>query len=78
MNITVKDVPPELHQRLRERAEESGRSLNKQILFTLEQSIRPKRVDLATLLTRIRRRRSEMTVWLEDESLQTAIEEGRR
>ena len=33
MNITIKDIPEELHAILRHQAEVNGRSLNKQILF---------------------------------------------
>lgn len=77
MNITVKDVPEELHRRLREAADQSGRSLNKMILFALEQSFAPRRVDRGPLVGRIRRRREGMGVWLEDDSLRAAIDEGR-
>ncbi len=78
MNITIKDVPQELHERLRELADQSGRSLNKLILYTLEQSVLPRQVDRAALLGRIRRRRGDMTAWLEDVALQAAISKGRR
>lgn len=78
MNITIKDVPEELHERLRKVADESGRSLNKQILYTLEHSIRSRKIDRLELLSRIKLRRSEMTAWLDDESLRSAIEEGRQ
>ncbi len=77
MNITVKDVPQDLHHRLRSAAHRSGRSLNKLILFTLEQSVSPTRVDRAALLSRIRRRRDGMEAWLEDEALRSAIQGGR-
>ena len=78
MNITVKDVPQELHERLRQLAVESGRSLNKMILYTLEQSVRPRKIDRGELLGRIRQRRAGMSAWLEDDSLRAAIQEGRR
>ena len=78
MNITVKDVPQDLHKRLREVADQSGRSLNKLILYTLEQSLRPRKIDRSALLSRIRRRRGDMSAWLEDDSLRAAIQEGRR
>lgn len=77
MNITVKDVPPALHERLRAVAERSGRSLNKLILYTLEQSVSPRQANPVELLGRVRRRRSEMKLWLDDESLEAAIDEGR-
>ena len=78
MNITLKDVPQDLHQRLRQAADQSGRSLNKLILYTLEQSLRPQRIDRRRLLSRIKQRRAGMDAWLEDDSLRAAIQEGRR
>ncbi len=78
MNITLKDVPPALHERLRRAAEQSGRSLNRLILHTLDQCFSPRPVSRARLLRRIRQRREAMTAWLEDEPLQAAIREGRR
>ena len=78
MNITLKDVPDALHRRLRKLADQSGRSLNKMILFTLEQSVQPRRVDRAALVGRIQKRRNRIDAWLEDEPLRTAIQEGRR
>ena len=78
MNITVKDVPQELHKRLREAAVQSGRSLNKLILCTLERSFFPRRVDRGELIAKIRKRRESMDVWIQDGALSRAIKEGRR
>lgn len=78
MNITLKDVPQDLHERLRQIADQSGRSLNKLILYKLEQSVRSQRIDRQGLLSRIKRRRAGMSAWLEDDSLRAAIQEGRR
>ena len=78
MNITLKSVSPELHHRLREVAERSGRSVNKLILHTLEQALHPRKVDRARLPGRIKRRREGMEIWLDDEFLRNAIHEGRR
>jgi hypothetical protein len=76
-NITLKDVPDELHERLRAAAEASGRSLNKLILTTLERSLGPRRIDRLDLLERIRSRRATMAPVLDDALLQEAIREGR-
>ncbi|MBJ7391464.1 MAG: hypothetical protein JHC85_07865 [Chthoniobacterales bacterium] len=78
MNITLKDVPQDLHKRLRQIADQSGRSLNKLILYKLEQSVRPQKIDRHGLLSRIKRRRVGMSAWLEDDSLRAAMQEGRR
>ena len=77
VNVTLKDVPESLHRRLREAAEESGRSLNKLILYTLEREFCSHKSDREVLIERIRTRREVMKAWLEDETLEHAIEEGR-
>jgi hypothetical protein len=76
-NITLKDVPDDLHERLRSAAELSGRSLNKLILTTLERSLGPRRIDRVDLLNRIRSRRATMNRVLDEAVLQEAIREGR-
>lgn len=77
MNMTLKDVPDSLHQKLREAAEESGRSLNKLILYTLERAFCAHKSDRAALLHRINLRRNEMDIWIDDQSLEAAIEDER-
>lgn len=37
MTITLKNVSPSLHRYWKERAERNGRSLNKELLYSLEQ-----------------------------------------
>jgi plasmid stability protein len=76
-NITLKDVPEDLHERLRVAAEASGRSLNKLILTTLERSLGPRRIDRLDLIERIRNRRATMDRILDDALLEEAIREGR-
>lgn len=76
-NITLKDVPDDLHQRLRAAAEETGRSLNKMILTLLETAVWPHKSDRLVLLDRIRARRSKLHYLVDDASLQKAIEERR-
>jgi len=77
MNVTVKDVPKELHERLRVVADETGRSLNKLILITLERALVPQKTDRKVLLQRIRGRREKMDSILDDTSLVSAIKGGR-
>lgn len=77
MNITVKDVPKDLHERLRSVADETGRSLNKLILVTLERALTPQKTDRDELLQRIQDRRATMGSVLDDEGLSGAIKGGR-
>ena len=77
MNITVKDVPKDLHQRLKEAADQSGRSLNKMILVTLDRALTSQKSDRDQLVQRIQARRATMTSILDDEGLSQAIKGGR-
>ncbi len=77
MNVTVQDVPSDLHERLRSVADETGSSLNKVILIILERALFPRKINRADLLTRIRARRGCMSIVLDDSGLNTAIEEDR-
>ena len=42
-SVTLRDIPPELHKRLKESAERNRRSLNAEILLRLESSAAPSR-----------------------------------
>ena len=77
MNITIKEVPKELHERLRAVADETGRSLNKLILVTLERALVPRKADRRALMQRIRTRRGTMDSILDDATLARAIQGGR-
>lgn len=77
MNITLKDVPKELHENLKVTADRTGRSLNKLILITLERALSPQKVDRAKLLRRVRARRDRMKSILTDDMLSESIKEGR-
>jgi hypothetical protein len=77
MNITIKDLPKPPHQRLKKASAQSGGSLNKFIIYTLEKSVFPVRQDRAALLERIRRTRRAMKVTIDEDSLYQAIHEGR-
>ena len=76
--ITVKNIPPDLYDLLKNSAQTNRRSINSEILFYLEQSLRSKRVDPDTFLTEIKRLHQEYTgPPLTDEFLQKAKAEGR-
>ena len=66
MNITLKDIPKGLHERLRATADRAGRSLNKQILFTLERAVSPKKTNRVALLKRIQCDGGEAGFYLDD------------
>jgi plasmid stability protein len=47
LNLTLKNVPPELHRVLKARAESNRRSLNREILALLEAQVQAPVVDVA-------------------------------
>jgi plasmid stability protein len=78
--ITLKNVPDDLHRRLKERAERHHRSLNREAIRCLEEAVADERIEEQALLARIRANRARMVergVWLTEESLLEATEEGR-
>jgi hypothetical protein len=78
MNITIKDVPKPVYQRLKKAAAQSGRSMNKFVIYTLERTLFPVvRKDRAELLESIRRQREAMPFSLDVETMQRYIDEGR-
>jgi plasmid stability protein len=78
-NITLRDIPTELHKKLRAEAEVHGRSLNKEILLRLKVSLmqRPARSASEILAASDRVRRRLKGVWLDDATLEAARREGR-
>lgn len=77
MNITLKEVPPALHEKLKALAERTGRSLNREIIHVLESVILPTPVDRTELIARIRERREKIGGNLKPGDLEKAIGEGR-
>jgi plasmid stability protein len=63
-NLTLKDVPPALHARLRARAEKHRRSLNREAIACLEAAVLAETIDTEELLAQARaaRRRVRDTV----------------
>ena len=58
-SITIRDLPSGLHARLRERAAQHRRSLNAEIVHTLDQATAPRTVDPHTAIQDLRRLRAE-------------------
>ncbi|MFP4166668.1 MAG: FitA-like ribbon-helix-helix domain-containing protein [Opitutales bacterium] len=84
-SITLKNVPDGLHRAYRERAQRHARSLNREILQTLEMAASEERPDARAALARARqrvarqvaRRRAEESRQLSTEDYLDGIREGR-
>ena len=52
-NLNIKNVPKELYARIKKRATEHRRSLNSEVLVTLETALNSRRVDSRRFLTQL-------------------------
>jgi plasmid stability protein len=76
--ITIKDVPPAVHRALKSRAEAHGRSLNKEIIITLESMVHGSPVDATAIGMHARAVRETMGVYLTQRDLTVFKNTGRR
>ncbi|GMV95001.1 MAG: hypothetical protein AMXMBFR82_47790 [Candidatus Hydrogenedentota bacterium] len=77
-NITVKSIPSELYDRLKQSATENRRSVNQEIIVCLERTLLTKKPDSAALLARVDdlRERANLPP-LTDEILRKVKSDGR-
>lgn len=76
--LTIKNIPDGLYVRLKERAKQHRRSINSEVIVYLEQALGSAPLDLTAFLARVRARRQTMSrVYLTDEDLRAAKNEGR-
>jgi antitoxin FitA len=77
-NLTIKNIPDDLYQRLKKRAEVNRRSMNAEVLVCLEETLITPQVDTTTILSRIRELRAKTTRHLlADEEILKIKNEGR-
>jgi len=79
--LTLKDVPVHLHRRLKARAEQNGRSLNREVIECLEASFAAAPIDLEAELAEIRALRRRIAVGtrfrVTDQEIDRAKRQGR-
>ncbi|MEX2401130.1 MAG: Arc family DNA-binding protein [Rhodothermales bacterium] len=76
--LTLKNIPTELHRRLKERAARNRRSLNNEAIHCLEQALAAAPTEPESYLDRIRPLRQKTNrLPLTEERLRAAREEGR-
>ncbi|MBU0676664.1 MAG: Arc family DNA-binding protein [Verrucomicrobia bacterium] len=76
--ITLKNVPDDLHRSLKSLAKAHGRSLNREIIATLENSLHGARVDTASVVSHARAVRETMGVFMTHSDLKAFKNEGRK
>ena len=76
--FTVKNIPPNLYEKLKKSAERNRRSINSEIIVCIEKSVQSQVIDAEQALTKARQFRSlTQAVPISDDELVQAIEEGR-
>lgn len=76
--ITVKNIPEGLYKKLKQRAKSRNRSVNKEIIICIQESLESRRVDLKSFLARIEALNSQMPAPpLTDKMLRRARTVGR-
>jgi plasmid stability protein len=76
--LTIKNIPDALYEQLKQSAVRHRRSVNSEVIVCLEKVLGSSFVDPATLLASIRAlRRTLSTVFVTEEDLRVAKDEGR-
>lgn len=77
-SMTIKNIPDELYERLKESAHEHGRSINNEAIFCLKRALRGGRIDPEAFLARTAALRTQISrAPLTDEILRAAKDAGR-
>lgn len=77
-NLTIKNIPLEIYHRLKENADLNRRSLNSEIIVSLERAVKSTPVDPGEFLNEVRALRKQMKGgFLTDDFLKKAKEQGR-
>jgi hypothetical protein len=75
---TVKNIPPNIYEKLKRSAELNRRSINSEIIFCIENTVQSQAVDSEVVLRRARKlRRLTENVPITDDELKMAKEDGR-
>ena len=77
-SMTIRDIPPSLHDALKERAAENRRSLQSEIVATLEEAVLPGRMPAAQILEKAARFRAATRIKTTDEEIRRFKRQGRK
>ena len=75
--VTLKNLPPEVHRRLKMRATRHGRSLNSEMIACLRAAVLVEAVDVDAVLARARAHRAAIRRGLGDETVRAMKRAGR-
>ena len=76
-SVTIKDIPVRLHRALKQRASGNRRSLQSEIVVTLEEAVWPKPIAVDAVLDRANRFRESVRIRTTDEEISSFKRQGR-
>lgn len=76
-SITVKNIPDEIYDKVREQAKDHHRSINSEIIACLEQTVQAKSISPNDILQEARRLRKKAKGSLSSQEIEAAINTGR-
>lgn len=76
-NITIKGIPDDVYQKLKQQADKHHRSVNSEVIMTLKNSLQSRLHDPDILIDRARKLKKRAKGSLSIEEIQQAIDQGR-
>lgn len=76
-NITVKNIPDSIYNKLKQQAQAHHRSMNSEIIACLEHTVEPERISDDEILRQARMMRKKVRGRVSAEDIQAAIDQGR-
>lgn len=76
-NITIRDIPDEVYEKLKQQAELHHRSINSEVIFYLQQMVQSHRPDPDQVIARAKKLKQQAKDSLSMQQIQQAIDQGR-
>lgn len=75
--LTIKNLPDELYEKIKTSAAVNRRSINQEVIFLIEQVLAANAVGQETTLDEVRVLREQLGIYITDEEINQAKNEGR-
>ena len=75
--LTIKNLPDELYEKIKTSAAVNRRSINQEVIFLIEQVLAANAVGQETTLDEVRVLREQLGIYVTDEEINQAKNEGR-
>jgi len=76
-NITIRDIPDEVYEKLKKQAELHHRSINSEVIYYLKRIVQSHRPDPDQIIARAKHLKQQAKGSLSLQQIQQAIEQGR-